>query len=310
MNHQQHALVVKDNRLIESSYRLDLCEQRVMLMAIVEARSRKVIITPETWLEVSATDYAAMYEVDVSIAYKHLKLAADGLLSRQITLEGFLPETKQSAVLKTHWATHTLYISQIATIKIRLSDVVIPYVTNLESHFTSYRLKAVAGMGSAYAIRLYELLIQYQSIGRRCLSLVDLRRYLDAQEKSYDRVDNFKRKVIDIAVKQINECSDLSVEYQQIKQGRAVVALEFIIIVPKDHVQGSKAKPIQSPTPHQVSTQEPRFSAGLAGLELIMFNKLKKLDSSITESKVRKQAAEDNTSELLVIQDLIEQMSK
>lgn len=310
MNHQENALVVKDNRLIEASYRLDLFEQRVILMAIVQARGKKVVITPDSWLEVSATDYAEVYAVDISTAYKHLKLAADSLLSRQIVLEGIDPQTQQRAVLKTHWATHTLYIPQLAKVKLRLSDVVIPYVTNLESHFTSYRLRAIAGMGSAYAIRLYELLVQYQTIGHRRLSLVDLRHYLDAHEKSYDRIDNFKRKVIDIAVKQINECSDLSVQYEQIKQGRAIIALDFLINTLEEPVAAEQFTREKESPDHLANTADSKLLSGLAGLELVMFNQLKKLDPSITETKIRKDAAQQKVSEIFVIQRMIEQFSE
>jgi plasmid replication initiation protein len=309
MNHQENALVVKDNRLIEASYRLDLFEQRVILMAIVQARGKKVVITPESWLAVSAIDYAGVYAVDISTAYKHLKLAADSLLSRQIVLEGIDPQTQQRAILKTHWATHTIYVPQLAQIKLRLSDVVIPYVTNLESHFTSYRLRAIAGMGSAYAIRLYELLIQYQAIGHRRLSLAELRRYLDAHEKSYDRIDNFKRKVIDIAVKQINECSDLSVQYEQIKQGRAIVALNFLINTLDEPINAEPINKKEEWLDHSANSSHSNLLSGLAGLELVMFKQLKKLDPTITETKIRKDAAQQKVSEIFVIQRMIEQFS-
>jgi plasmid replication initiation protein len=76
---------------------------------------------------------------------------------------------------------------------------------------------------------MYELLAQYKTIGIRDISLVDLRGFLGADDPSYDRLDNFKRKVLDLGVKQINELTDLDVSYVPERSGRSIIGYKFKI---------------------------------------------------------------------------------
>lgn len=294
MDHiRKTSLVVKDNRLIESSYRLDLCEQRVLLMAIIQARSNNMHITSEEWLEVKALDYSAVYDVDISTAYKHLKAAADGLLTRQIVLSGINQITQKAAILKTHWVTHAMYVPSDSTILLRLSDIVIPYITNLESHFTSYQLKEISKMTSTYAIRMYELLLQYQIIGKRTIDIHELKRLLGADEKSYDRLDNLKRKVIDIAIAQINTSSDLQVDYVQIKNGKSVVAFQFNIAhKPESALAQTKLHP-------QHTTQ---YVFSLA--EKVMLRDLQQHHPTLSEGQILQQVKSTQKSIFEVLNEL------
>ena len=102
----------------------------------------------------------------------------------------------------------------------------VPYITRLEAEFTRYKLEKVARMSSAYAIRLYELLMQWGSVGQREIELEWLKKALMV-DKEYDRLDNFKKRVIDVALAQINEFSDLTASYSQRKTGRNVTHLIF-----------------------------------------------------------------------------------
>ena len=66
-NDNKQQIVVKSNRLIEASYRLDLVEQRIILKAIVEARNTGRGINAETFLEVRASDFAATFNTDETL---------------------------------------------------------------------------------------------------------------------------------------------------------------------------------------------------------------------------------------------------
>ena len=94
-----------------------------------------------------------------------------------------------------------------------------PFLSNLSTEFTKYLASDLIGVTSTYAIRLYELLVQYQSIGKREISVVDLRWMFELQNK-YPVWADLKRWVIDQAVKEINEFSPLSVTYETKKTGR------------------------------------------------------------------------------------------
>ena len=113
------------------------------------------------------------------------------------------------------------------------SDV-IPLITRLEARYTEYELKQVVGLQSEYAIRLYELIIQWRSVGKtNPISLTELREKLGLVDE-YKRIEAFKRRVLDLAVKQINEHTDITVEYEQHKQGRVITGFTFRFKVKKD----------------------------------------------------------------------------
>ena len=101
-----------------------------------------------------------------------------------------------------------------------------PYLLGLKSNFTPYWLENILPMKSGYSIRLYELLRSYLNIGECIYTLNDLRARLEAE---YDRWDNLKARIIDKAIEEINEYTDIHAEYQTIRESYSVVAVRFII---------------------------------------------------------------------------------
>ena len=228
MNTIKSDLVVKSNRLIEASYRLDLTEQRLILLAIQNSRETQQGINSEDLLTITASEYASQFNINVRTAYEQLKNACDTLFYRHVVLHDIHKPTNSPRQIKTRWVAAIAYVEKAAIVQIQFSSMIVPYITRLESEFTSYKIQSVSQMTSSYAIRLYELIVQWGKIGRREISLVDLKVMLDIQaEKTYERLDRFKAKVIDIAVNQINEYSDLTVTYGQRKSGRTVTHLIF-----------------------------------------------------------------------------------
>lgn len=226
---KKKGLIVKDNRLVEASYRLDLAEQRLVLLAIVQARKSGEMITADQWLQVTTQDYVDACGLSPTTGYNQLKAAADTLFQRWVQMRGVDPATGKSGLIKTRWVSACLYVDQAALVRIQIAPLIIPYIMKLEREFTSYELKNVVQMTSTYAIRLYELLAQYKSIGSRSFKLAELRQLLDALEKSYDRVNNFNSKVLMVAVDQINQHTDLVISFQPEKVGRSIVGYRFLI---------------------------------------------------------------------------------
>jgi plasmid replication initiation protein len=145
------------------------------------------------------------------------------------------------------------YVDGAGTVKLQFTPIVVEYITRLEHEFTSYRLEKIAYMSSAYAIRLYELLIQWGSIGKREIELAWLRKTLGLEDQ-YPSIKDFKKYVIDVALSQINEFSDLTASYTQRKTGRVVTHLIFIFSQKAPPKQEAKqksevAKPPKQPLP-------------------------------------------------------------
>ena len=217
-------LIVKDNALINASYSLELTEQRIILLAILKARENKTPHNQE--LIVTAQSYITAFNVHRNTAYKTLKTACDNLFTRQFTYQRYNSKGKVEQV-KSRWVQSVVYAESDSYIKIKFTDEILPLVTMLEKHFTSYELQQVASLKSIHAIRLYELLIQYRTVGKIEISLNDLRLKLGIADGKYPTMNNFKARVLDVGIQQINEHSDITVKYEQVKTGRNITDFKF-----------------------------------------------------------------------------------
>ena len=219
-------LVVKDNALINASYNLDLVEQRLILLAIVEARESGKGINANDPLTVHAESYINHFSVHRNTAYQALKDACKDLFARQFSYQEQRP--KGIANITSRWVSQIAYIDNSATVELIFAPAIIPLVTRLEEQFTSYELKQVSGLSSAYAIRLYEVLIAWRSTGKTpVIELSDFRQKLGVLETEYKRMYDFKKYVLDLAIKQINEHTDITVKVEQHKKGRSVSGFSF-----------------------------------------------------------------------------------
>lgn len=171
-------------------------------------------------------------DVSESNAYGQLREAADVLFTRYVTIHDIHPESGKPRVTKARWISSSSYINGIGAIQIRMAPEIVPYITRLEQEFTAYRLERIGRLTSTYAVRLYELLVQYLAVGQRTLDLAELKQRLGLEPGEYGGrtgIANFKRRVIDPAVKQINQHTDIRISYENVKAGRSVVGLLFTI---------------------------------------------------------------------------------
>ncbi len=221
-------LVVKDNALINASYSLDLVEQRLILLAIVEARRTGKGINANDALSVHAASYMQNFNVERQPAYISLKKACEDLFLRQFSYQT-VNENGNVQNHRARWVSEIIYIENEATVKLIFSPAVVPLVTELEKHFTSYELEQVSGLSSAYAVRLYEILIAWRSTGKvPMIELEEFRNRLGVGVNEYSKMVNFKTRVLDLAINQINEHTDITASYEQHKRGRVIIGFSFL----------------------------------------------------------------------------------
>ena len=220
-------LVVKDNALINASYNLDLVEQRLILLAIVEARESGKGINANDPLEIHADSYINQFGVHRNTAYQALKDACKDLFARQFSYQ----EKKANGNIRnvmSRWVSQIAYNDNEATVDLIFAPAVVPFITRLEEQFTKYELQQVSCLSSAYAIRLYELLIQWRSAGKTpIIELQEFRKKLGVLDNEYLRMAHLKERVLDLSVKQINEHTDILVKYEQHKRGRSISGFSF-----------------------------------------------------------------------------------
>ena len=223
-------LVVKDNALIQASYTLDTVEQRLILLAIAEARGTGHGITENSLLEVHASSYINTFNVEKHTAYTVLREASKSLFDRYVTYHDINPKTGKDRSFHCRWVDKIGYEQQSGIVFLRFTQDIVPLITRLEENFTKYELQQVSKLTSSYAIRLYELLIQWRSTGQTpVFDLSTFRQQLGVEPHQYKTMSNFKTYVLDFALKQVNELTDITAKYDQHKKGRSIYGFSFYL---------------------------------------------------------------------------------
>jgi plasmid replication initiation protein len=235
------ALPKKDNALITASYGLSVAESRLVLLAIIIAKeylhTAQSHSSLDKRIEISAQRYVDMFGVSKSSAYELLQDTCRSLFKRQFSYT----EAAESAVLwhrTSHWVIDISYMNETETVALSFSPAIIASIDDLQKHLSSYDVRKVANLTNARAIRLYELMkdLHHKSKTSR-VSIEDLRSKLGILEYEYKRMFDFKRQVLDYAIEQINEHTDLKVSYKQHKTVRTISAFTFNIELKKDTSQ-------------------------------------------------------------------------
>ncbi|MCC3358976.1 replication initiation protein [Bacillus sp. REN16] len=223
----ENNLVTKSNRLIEAAYKLTEIEQKIILTLISLVEPGDTKFRSFTF---PIKDFTKLIGTKSEKRYKELEEITANLMSKvhQIRFEDGLTQVQ--------WLTMAKYNYKQGTITLTLNEFLEPYLLDLKKEFTSYQLKNVSKLKGHYSIRIYELLRQYLNMRKkeRTFFLDDLREKLGCVN-IYPAYANFKQRVIVPAQKQINKKSDITFEFEEIKKGRSVNKIKFIIN-PKDSI--------------------------------------------------------------------------
>lgn len=257
-------MVVKDNSMIGASYSLGVAEQRIIFLAIIEAREQDTLIKAGGLLRISAQNYAKQFNVEKHTAYKVLREGADGLYDAEFNYSYADKETGKLFHARSRFVQKIAYADELGCIELIFAGDVVPLITRLEERYTEYDLKQVSGLQSEYAIRLYELLIQWRRVGKvPNMSLQELRDKLGVLEGNYKEMSDFKKRVLTLALTQINDHTDIIADYDQTKTGRKVTGISFHFKhKPTAKTVAAQDNPFIKMTADQIAT----FSSKLASL--------------------------------------------
>lgn len=216
---KENNIVSKSNTLIEANSRLNLVEQKMLLCLAsnIEPSDRdfKTYTFP-------IKQFHDLLGLSGSTKYTELSKITKDLLSKVIEIK------VGEELIQVSWLSSAIYNKNKGTIDLRFDPLLKPFLLELSSKFTSYRLANVVKLKSTYAIRIYELLKQYEDIKERTISIENLRYYLDAIDV-YPNYANLKQRVLKPSQKELNQKTDISFEFEEIKLGRKVQKIRFII---------------------------------------------------------------------------------
>lgn len=221
-------LVVKTNQLNTALQVLSKVEMRMIQLAIVDARETNTGLDTNTPLRLDAMRYAEMFGGTRQNAYDAMKRAEDTLFNRRFT---YIDDDGKP--VKSRWLQQVRYLDGEGVIELAFTMAVvngISRINGLENFFTSYLLEQTTKLNSVYSVRLYELLVQWKAAKKTPIfELEKFRGQMGIGVNEYKAMSNFKIRVLDLAVEEINKLTDLKVSYSQIKKGRTITGFTFTV---------------------------------------------------------------------------------
>ena len=239
-------IITKSNSLIEASYSFSLNEHRILLYGVSLINPIQKDFPNNFIIDIKR--FAEIFGINVDGLYTDIKKAIiNKFFNRRFTV---ILENGEKELC--HWLEKLTYEDGNGLLKLSFSSSSIPLLQNLKMKYTSYFIDQIANFKSMYSIRIYEFAIMEINKNNNnkhdfIINLNDLKERLAISDK-YPRYFNFKKDILHKAQAEINTYSDLTIEYEEIKKGRAVESIKFIV-KRKDGCQRAKYKSSQEVEP-------------------------------------------------------------
>jgi len=251
-------LVVKHNKLVEAQGRMTALEQKFVLGVVSQITSQDEDFKD---YEITIDEMVNVFGIDKKNVYRVVDETAISIMNRPISIK------EGRSTLHTRMFSSAKYIEGESVIRFRFDPNLKPYLLQLSENFTKYELENIVNIKSSHAIRIYELLKQYQSIGERKFDVDELKACLGV-ENSYKAFKDFEKRVLKVAEIEINKNTDLKISYEKIKRGRKIGRINFKI----ERNQSSKDKEYQDAKElceiTDFNTRELADKSGLQGFKI------------------------------------------
>jgi len=211
--------VIISNSLNRSAQGLSLSEKRILFLGIakINGKNQEVVI--------SAQDYSNTYSLTLDNSYKQLKSASNNLFNRYFTFQA--KDKKSIGLGKGRWIESYKYFDQEGYIKLSFSNIVYPYLFELEREFTRYKLEQACALRSVYSWRFIELFEQYKQTKWCKIPIEEFWHLMEAQDSYRQNFSLLRQFIIERAVKELTEKTNYDIQWSTIKRGRKVVMLSF-----------------------------------------------------------------------------------
>lgn len=246
---------VKANSLVNAAYRLSVAEQRVLIMALMDANPRN--ITDCQTYRVDARDLQKYTGTCLQSTIEVMKKAAERLQQRQIVFYERPDGAPYGEIVKTSWVQTIRYEDGRAALSLRFSKDILPYINKLTKRFTIVYLmdgpeNFTLELDSNYSYRLLEMMSQWIDRGYFEITVQQLR-ILFALTTQYPKVAQLKIRVIDHAIKELNAKTAWKVSYEDIKKnGRTIAGFRFKFKVPNAIMERRKEEKYLTVTEEEI----------------------------------------------------------
>lgn len=251
---EESRFIVKSNSLIEARYKLSLQESQVILWLLTQIRPDDEDFKSH---KLEIVEFSHMTQVNVGNKYSELRKITKRLIQRVLEIY----EQREGRFIQVSWLSSATYETKKGYVSLEFSPNLKPYLLQLKSHFTKIDIVDTLKLKSVYAVRIFELVLQYIHLGKREISLNDLRAYCGIEKEEYTGYGMFKRKVMEKARTEINTKTDYEVDYTEIKESRKVIALEWTI---------KKKSPLKKALSEKMSILQKEYRSELALIESLI----------------------------------------
>ena len=182
---KNNELVSKSNTLIEASYTLNLVAQRLIVLAIIKARNQGELSKVGGIHRITAIEYRAYFGCALPMAYESLQSACKSLYESEFV---WLGKDEQGDPQKntSRFVQRATYNEGKGFVEVMFGNDIIPLITRLSKEYTEYELIQIRNLNSVYALRVFEMLMQWKILGKTPLvTIEDLRSRLGIAVLSY-----------------------------------------------------------------------------------------------------------------------------
>lgn len=220
--------VVQSKSLIMAKQSLRLNSAKLIRAAIKQVNPLDNEFKPYI---ITIPEMAQMLNISSSNLYKQIWDITDDIIGNPVRIKKM--EGNRIMWSKIPWVKRCDYISDKGLL-IWLNEELRPLLLNLEQEY-GYTYDKISEMKSNYSIRIFEIINKQigdrpiDPSGNHVILLVDdLKESLDCEDK-YKEFSNFRMRILDGAVEEINSFSDYVLSYTYIKEGRKVKYLDFLV---------------------------------------------------------------------------------
>ena len=215
-------IAIQHNNLVEAKYSMTLQQKRIMIWLVSQIKPDDIDFKEHV---LNIRELIKICQLSGESSYKEIKDITFSLIEKGIRIIDITdPENKRE--IQVSWLSSADYYQ--GQVKLSFSPKLKPYLLQLKEKFTTINVIDLMQFKSIHAIRIYELLKQYQDIGERTLGIEEIKEYCGVKDKFKQYIE-FEKYLLLIAQREINDKSDIHFEFERIKPSRKIVGIKFII---------------------------------------------------------------------------------
>jgi plasmid replication initiation protein len=219
-----HKVITQDNAITSARYEMSALEKNIVYLLMGQLKQTD---QSDTLYFISVKELMELTHTKNS--YDDLKRATESLVGRVLSIP-----RPNGNLLQASLISSAEYIYGQGIIEISMDPKIRPYFFDLKKNFTTFQLHMALSLNSKYAKRIYEMLSQYKDLGYLKLNLLEIKKRLHLYdekkgEEQYQNWNDFVRRILNVAKTEINEKTDLKIDFNGLKKGRKYVEVEFTI---------------------------------------------------------------------------------